>query len=378
MTGQGHDLLGEAAPNDSLLRMMVSQSLGRTVGIAQWEVEVVNYPFSSPATAGLFRVRGTTEDDQAWSLFAKQLQHPRHWKGISQLPAELREDFAARFPWRMELQEWSPEFLASLPPGLRVPVLHQIVDLGEDRLMLWMEDVKLDAGPWDSHRFTRAAYLLGRLAARRCSTAQSQTQAIAPGFALRRYVEGRVMSSLPVLESDEFWSHPLIARSVDGQLRGDLAELARRLPAMLDRLDRCPQSVPHGDASPQNLLPVSKEPGTFAVIDIAFQNLQAVGFDLGQLLIGLVHSGELTADSAFAFDPGIISAFSRGLSEDGISVPVDELVYGHHGSLLARAGFTAFPFERLGEPPTYALHNLFAQRAALTRNIVNVALALNE
>lgn len=103
-----------------------------------------------------------------------------------------------------------------------------------------------------------------------------------------------------------------------------------------------------------------------------------MGFDLGQLLIGLVHSGELTADSAFAFDPGIISAFSRGLSEDGISVPVDELVYGHHGSLLARAGFTAFPFERLGEPPTYALHNLFAQRAALTRNIVNVAVALSD
>ncbi|WP_458115671.1 hypothetical protein [Arthrobacter sp. D2-10] len=377
MSGQGQDLLGVATPDDSLLTMMVSQSLGRKIGIAQWEVEVVSYPFSSPATAGLFRVHGSTEDGQRWSLFGKQLQHPRHWAGLSQLPEWLRDDFAANFPWRMELQAWEPTFTATLPPGLRVPVLHQVVDLGEDRLMLWMEDVHLEPGPWDTERFARAGYLLGRLAARRCNTKHSVRPGIPPGFGLRRYVEGRVMPLLPTLDSDDFWSHPLIASSADPHLRSDLAELARRLPSILDRLDQCPQSLPHGDASPQNLLPVRGGPGTFALIDIAFQNLHAVGFDLGQLLIGLMHAGELPAASASVIDPQIISAFSQGLADEGLEVSADELLWGHHGSLLARAGFTAFPFELLSDPPTPALHTLFGQRTALTRYIADAALALN-
>lgn len=376
MTATGQDVLGPAAPTESLLTAMVSESLGRSVRIADWDVEVVDYPFASPATAGLFRVRGATEDQQSWSLFGKQLQHPRHWSGITQVPEALRQDFTANFPWRSELEAWEPGFLDSLPPGLRVPVLHQVVDLGEDRLMLWMEDVTIDPNPWNTHRFAQAGYLLGRLAARRSSTEALAACPMPPGFGLRRYVDGRVSPILPILISEDFWAHPLIAATTDTQLRGDLTELARRLPAILDRLDHCPQSLPHGDASPQNLLPVADEPGIFAAIDIAFQTPQAIGFDLGQLLIGLVHAGELPAASTYDNDRPILTAFAQGLTDDGASIPDDELLYGHHGSLLARAGFTAFPLEHLGNPPTPAMHELFTQRAALTRYIADTALAL--
>jgi hypothetical protein len=376
MTVRGRKLLGSAAPSQLLLTMMVSQSLGRPVRITDCDVEVVDYPFGSPATAGLFRVKGATEDQQSWSLFGKQLQHPRHWEGMAQVPEALREDFAANFPWRGELEAWEPGFIGALPPGLRVPALYQVVDLGEDRLMLWMEDVTIDPTPWDTTRFARAAYLLGRLAALRGSAEALAACPMPPGFGLRRYVDGRVFPVLPVLESDDFWAHPLIAATADPQLRGDLTELACRLPAILDRLDQCPQSLPHGDASPQNLLPVADDPGSFVAIDIAFQTPQAVGFDLGQLLIGLVHAGELPAASIHDNDPPIITAFTQGLIDNGASLPDDELLYGHHASLLVRAGFTAFPFESLGDPPTPALHELFTQRAALTRYIVDSAFTL--
>jgi hypothetical protein len=376
MAAQGEDLLGSGGPSDASLTEMVSQSLGRPVRIASWDVEVVDYPFASPATAGLFRVRGTTGDGEPWSLFAKQLQHPRYWAGTAQVPAALREDFAANFPWRGELQAWEPAFQAALPPGLRVPLLHQVVDLGGDRLVLWMEDVDISPGPWDPPRFARAAQLLGGLAARRSGAAALAASGVPAGFGLRRYVEGRVLPILQVLQREEFWAHPLIAATVDARLRGDLAELARRLPAILDRLDRCRQSLPHGDASPQNLLPARNEPGTLVAIDIAFQCPQAIGFDLGQLLVGLVHARQLPAASLEVNDPPIIAAFARGLAEGGAGVPTDELVYGHHGSLLARAGFTAFPLEHLDDPPTPALHEHFAQRAALTRWIADAALAL--
>lgn len=376
MATEKRDPMGSAGPDEELLTAMLSESWGRPVRIASWEVEEVDYPFASPATAGLFRVRGTTEEDRPWSLFAKVLQHPRHWPGIDQVPSQLREDFQANFPWRSELVAWEPAFVAALPRGLRVPVLHRVVDLGEDRLVLWMEDVDIDPGPWDPPRFARTGHLLGGLAARRCDAPALAASSVPAGLGLRRYVDGRVLPMLQVLQRDEFWAHPLVAAVVDGRLRRDLTELAGRLPAVLNRLDRCPQSLPHGDASPQNLLPVRNEPGTLVVIDIAFQCPQAIGFDLGQLLIGLVHAGELSAASLESHDPLVIAAFARGLAEEGVDVPAAEVVYGHHGSLLARAGFTAFPLEHLSDPPTPALQELFAQRAALTRYIADRALVL--
>ena len=44
--------------------------------------------------------------------------------------------------------------------------------------------------------------------------------------------------------------------------------------------------------------------------------------------------------------------------------------------LAVRAGFTSLPFERLAEPPTPALAATFRERAAQTRVIADLALAL--
>ena len=65
----------------------------------------------------------------------------------------------------------------------------------------------------------------------------------------------------------------------------------------------------HGDASPQNLLVPASEPDTFVVIDWSFHGPLAVGFDLGQLLIGLAHAGRLTADVL----PDVLSGRPSGL-----------------------------------------------------------------
>jgi len=77
----------------------------------------------------------------------------------------------------------------------------------------------------------------------------------------------------------------------DPGLPADMCALGDRLPELLDLLDRLPQTYAHGDASPQNLLLPAGEPGTIAVIDWGFGTLLPVGFDLGQLLVGLAHAG---------------------------------------------------------------------------------------
>ena len=50
-------------------------------------------------------------------------------------------------------------------------------------------------------------------------------------------------------------------------LRRDLMRLADRIPEMLGDLERVPQVLMHGDASPQNLLVPVDEPESFVAID---------------------------------------------------------------------------------------------------------------
>ena len=156
--GRTPDQLGQARPytldelvGDVEVTTLVAEALGRDGGESAFEV--VSYNFGSPATGGLYRLRG-----DGWSLFCKVLQHPKHWPLLPMLPPEVQEDFLDGFPWRIELDLWEPAVLASLPDGVRAPALHRVVDLGDDRLAVWMEDVVESDEPWDLDRYARAAH----------------------------------------------------------------------------------------------------------------------------------------------------------------------------------------------------------------------------
>jgi hypothetical protein len=111
-------------------------------------------------------------------------------------------------------------------------------------------------------------------------------------------------------------------------------------------------------------------------IDVSFQSPQAVGFDLGQLLVGLTHAGELPAAALPAIHRRLVPAFTAGLRAAGGRATAEEVAFGYVASLVVRAGFTSLPFERLGEPVTPALAAVFGERAALTRVIADLGLAL--
>jgi hypothetical protein len=115
---------------------------------------------------------------------------------------------------------------------------------------------------------------------------------------------------------------------------------------------------------------------TFVAIDVSFQAPQAVGFDLGQLLVGLTHAGELPAAALPAIHRRLVPAFTAGLRDAGGRATAEEVAFGYVAGLAVRAGFTSLPFERLGEPVTPALAATFRERAALTRVIADLGLAL--
>jgi hypothetical protein len=353
-------------------------------------VEPVDYPIGTPSTEALLRIFGTatlptgSPDTYTvdWSCFVKKLQSVRHWPLFEVVvPEPVRETFVQNLPWQLEIAVHRSGIAELLPEGMRLAKAYRIDLYDDDRGTLWMENVIQEPGPWPMERFERAAYLLGRLSARR------QPHLVEPllprgefnktGQALRYYTHGRVMmGALPTLADPETWRHPLLSAAVcnvgDHGLRDDLLELAARLPAVLDALDTLPQCYQHGDASPQNLLVPKGKPDEFVVIDWGFDCPQAVGFDLGQLLIGLAHAGELAPEALPIVHRVIVKAFMKGLAEEGMDATEEQVRYGYLGSLLARATFTALPLEQLSKPGDGPSLAMFEHRVMLTRVLVEL------
>ncbi len=352
-------------------------------------VEPVDYRIGTPSTEALLRVFGTatlpTGSPETytvdWSCFVKKLRSVRHWPFIAMVPEGLREAFIQNLPWQLEIAVHRSGIAGLLPDGMRLAKAYRIDVYDDDRGTLWMENVIQEPGPWPLERFERAAYLLGRLSARRQSHLVEpllpRGNVTTPGVGLRYYTDGRVLrSAIPALADPETWRHPMLAAAVchlgDHRLRDDLLELAARLPAVLDALDRLPQCYQHGDASPQNLLVPKGKPDEFVVIDWGFDCPQAVGFDLGQLLIGLAHAGELATEALPIVHKTIFKAFLTGLAEDGMEATEEQVLYGYLGSLLARATFTALPLEQISKPGDAVTQQMFEDRLMLTRALVDL------
>ena len=260
---------------------------------------------------------------------------------------------------------------------MRLPGLYGVVDLGDDRMMLVLEDVEVDPAPWDRERYARAARLVGQLHVRLTaadSLPRRSTERPAELVNIM-YTSRLVPVALPGLSADATWRHPLLARET--KLRTDLVELARRLPDLVEVAARLPQLHGHGDASPHNLLVPKQQPLTFVVIDWAMAGLAAAGDDLGQLLIGHAHDGVLAAADLPTLHELLVKAYREGLADEEFRLDEEVVRAGMDTGLSVRSAFTALPLERLGEPITDDLRNVFAERIELTRYLVDVGLQVD-
>ena len=127
--------------------------------------------------------------------------------------------------------------------------------------------------------------------------------------------------------------------------------------------------APHGDASPQNLLCPLDDPDTMVTIDLSFRAGHALGFDLGQLLVGLVHAGLMPASAMPDIARTILTAYLQGLSEEGLAVPEDEVSRAFAISVLLRSGFDGFRYDLL-EASDPADREAFDERVAMSRFLV--------
>lgn len=367
--------LGLAAPGEPQLAAMVAALLGQVeVELLNARVDVHPYPFPALTTRARFVVSGTAcgrnGDEHPYAFFVKVVQSWACSPLSHHVPEPLRTAVAPLVPWRTEPDLYRSDLRDRLPVGLTVPHAFGVHDLDDDSTAIWLELIPgsaLNNGDLDRHR--RAAYLLGRLAA--SPSVAPLATGVPQGRTARGYADVWLAHNvLPDLRDDEFWRRPLVADAFDADLRARMLAAVDTLPRLLDELDSFPTATAHGDACTRNLL--GTDGAGFVMIDFGFWGTDPVAFDLGQLVLGDVHSGERPARILPELEQACLPAYVDGLRDEGSAVTVEQVQRCHALLLTIYYAIPALPFEHRNAAPTPALHRLHAERAAATRFVLDL------
>ncbi|MDT0352014.1 phosphotransferase [Pseudonocardia charpentierae] len=374
-----HDrsVLGPADVDDARLAALAAAALGVAdeVELLSSRAEVVAYDIEALTTAGRYRVTGRArhrDGDACFAFFVKVVQSWSRTPAFAFVPEALREFALAAFPFEAEPRVYRSDLADRLPPGLTMPRAYAVVDLDPESTALWLDHVPVVAARWDRTALSRAAHLLGRLAA------SPQVRPLAtvadPGRhrTLRSYAEGRLdLHVVPALHDDGVWRHPVVAAAFDDALRRDLVAAADALPALVAEMEALPHGAAHGDACTRNLLVAADRP-ELVLIDFGFWGPQPYGFDLGQLLLGEVQLGERPAAALPGEEGACLAAYLAGLRAEGCDVEATVVERGHALQMLLFSALPSLPFELLDGPPTPAAIEIARQRAAAARFILDL------
>lgn len=375
--------LGVADVSDAELAVIVGRSFGLAEGGEDGSVELLDsaatvspYDLEALTTAGRYRVRGharTAAGDRPFSFFVKVVQSWARTPAFAFVPREMQEMALASFPWDVEPRIYRSDLASRLPPGLRMPTAYAVVDIDDESAAMWIEEIDAVDAAWGKERFVNAARLLGRLAGSERVRATATAGRGDGQRLVRSYAEGRVAHQIiPALRSDDLWSHPLMTGTFDDELRADLLSAVHDLDAIVEELESAPVATLHGDACTNNLL-VQRTGDDLVLIDFGFWGEGPVGFDLGQLMVGEIQTGDRPASDLLFVEPECLAAYVDGLAQEGFAADLDTVRRAHALQMLLFSGLSSPPLEHLNSPPTEELRRWTAERAAAARIMVDLA-----
>lgn len=383
-------LLGPADVPDAVLEAYAAKALGtdrsgrRLVGS---RVEVVDYDLDAITTGGRWWVTAdvsTPEGPRAVRFFVKLVQDWSRSPYFAFVPPELREVARLAVPWRTEPLVYESDLVHRLPPGLTMATVVDVRPVDDLSTAIWLQEVEVVASDWPVAELTRAARLLGRLAA---SPRVRPLAAIGEGDGrrgVRSYAEGRLAAQVaPMLRADELWQHPVLVTAFGAPLRARLLAELDRVGEHVDWLETVAEGTAHGDACTNNLL-VQAGSDDLVLIDFGFWSSQPVGFDLGQLLLGDVQLGRRPAATLGELERACLPAYVAGLHDEGCDVPADVVRRAHALQMLVYSGFSSFlvdgllgpagggPRDATGGGPRPTLQEQVAERALITEFVLDL------
>jgi hypothetical protein len=115
-----------------------------------------------------------------------------------------------------------------------------------------------------------------------------------------------------------------------------------------------------------------------SAIDISQQAPTALGSDLAQLAVGLVHAGVRPAADLPSIVDTVLPAYVNGLRDDGWTGHEADVTRAFWTALLIRSGFDSIPYSDLTDTASTdtPIPAGFADRIALTRFIASHAQAV--
>jgi hypothetical protein len=362
------DALGAADVTDAQLAAMVADLLHEDeVELMDSQARVVDYDLPAITTAGRWWVSGHAATPCAkapYRLFVKQVQCWSRSPFFEFVPEKLRDWAAATVPWRTEADVYRSDLVRLLPEGLSAPRALGVFDLDELSSSVWLEEVPLRPATWDTQRYERAAYLLGRFSASPGLAALGNLRHVE--WTMTTYATGRLaVQVVPELMGDEVWQHPLCA-AFDDELKDRLRAAAARSPDLAAEADALPTMLSHGDACPNNLLATTAS-DDFVMIDFGYLGDAPIAFDLSQLLIGDVQIGRRSAEGLAELDEAIVAAYVAGLRAERCDVPEAQVRRSHALCLLLMTGLSALPFDLFDRPVDEETLRISADRAELAR-----------
>ena len=330
-----------------------------------WPRTPLGHRVANMTTRSLERSEGRLPDGSTGSLIVKTLQPASASPLFAVVPPEFHADVLRDLHWLDEPHVYRSGLRDAVPDGLRLPQVHAI-DESSEAVTLWLEDVP-DVDAWDADRYRRSAAALGRLGARWPGETAADQLGLGHRSIAALFFGKVVHHDLAIQSEDDFWRRPVVADVVDDRHRADLFRLAELMPAMVASLDALPRGVCHGDAAPDNL----REPGdgVIVAIDWSYGNVDALGSDLGQLLVGRFDEAreELPPD---VIATAILDGFLEGVGDASDAASVERAWAAH---LAIRSVFGALLLDRPDlEEAEQAV--ILARRAEVARFGLDLAL----
>ena len=332
-----------------------------------WPRTPLGHRVANMTTRSLERATGTLPDGRRASVVVKTLQPASASPIFAVIPPQFHATVLRELHWLDEPRVYRSGLADTMPDGVRMPIVHAI-DEEPELLTLWLEDVD-DVTPWDPARYRRSAAALARLGARWPGDTAMEQLGMGHRDIAGLFFGKVTHNDLAIQMDDAFWASPLVADCVDEHHRADLFRLAELMPPMIASLDSLPRGMCHGDAAPDNLREPSGVDGPIVVIDWSYGNVDALGSDLGQLLVGRFDEGREHLDTE-VIATAILGGFLEGVGDASDAVSVERAFAAH---LAIRSVFGALLLDRpdLDEPDQA---RILAERANVARYGLDLAL----
>ncbi len=285
--------------------------------------------------SSLYRFSGSAQAAGAvipWTLILKVVQAPPDGNGDPQ---------GVKY-WKREALAYQSGLLSDLPGGLAAPRCYEAVEQPGGAYWVWMQDVQDDVGDtWPIEHYGTVARCLGQFNGAYLMGRPLPTHPWLTRKWLRQYVEQAATAVALLLDSMD---HSLIRRALPGLSAEFIQRAWNERYAILEAVERLPQTFCHLDAFRRNLFSRRAVEGgdQIVAVDWSYTGIASVGEDLAPLVGASIGFYAVMPADALKLERIALDGYLAGLSDAGWQGNPDLVRFGYAATLYWRYVFGGF------------------------------------